>query len=94
MDLANALFAPRAVALIGASGDAAKNTARPQRYLKKHGYAGKVFPVNPVRKEVLGEKAWPRASELPEKIDHAHAVRSQQPHPERPRALQQPSLAR
>ena len=65
MSLAQALFAPRAVALVGASGDAAKNTARPQRYLKKHGYGGKVFPVNPVREEVLGEKAWPRVSELP-----------------------------
>jgi acyl-CoA synthetase (NDP forming) len=74
MNLAQALFSPRAVALIGASGDPAKNTARPQRYLKKHGYAGKVFPVNPVRKEVLGEKAWPRVSELPEKVDHAYIL--------------------
>ena len=74
MSLAQALFAPRAVALVGASGDAAKNTARPQRYLKKHGYAGKVFPVNPVRKEVLGEKAWPRVSDLPEKVDHAYIL--------------------
>ena len=74
MNLAQALFSPRAVALIGASGDATKNTARPQRYLKKHGYAGKVFPVNPVRKEVLGEKAWPRVTELPEKIDHAYIL--------------------
>src|SRR5687767_14052324 len=74
MNLAEALFSPKAVALIGASGDAAKNTARPQRYLRKHGYAGKVFPVNPVRKEVLGEKAWPRVSDLPEKVDHAYIL--------------------
>ena len=74
MNLAQALFSPRAVALIGASGDSAKNTARPQRYLKKHGYAGKVFPVNPVRKEVLGEKAWPRVADLPEKVDHAYIL--------------------
>src|SRR5688572_2070522 len=74
MSLAQALFSPRAVALIGASGDPAKNTARPQRYLKKHGYAGKVFAVNPVRKEVLGEKAWPRVSDLPEKVDHAYIL--------------------
>ena len=74
MSLAQALFSPRAVALIGASGDVAKNTARPQRYLKKHGYAGKVFPVNPVRKEVLGEKAWPRVSDVPEKVDQAYIL--------------------
>jgi acyl-CoA synthetase (NDP forming) len=43
--LAQALFAPRAVALIGASGDAEKNSARPLRYLKKHGYPGRIVPV-------------------------------------------------
>jgi len=34
--LAQALFAPRSIALIGASGDAGKNTSRPQRFLRKH----------------------------------------------------------
>jgi len=57
--LAQALFEPRAVALVGASGDAAKNTARPLRYLKAHGFKGRVLPVNPGRAEVLGERAWP-----------------------------------
>jgi len=74
LNLAQALFAPRAVALIGASGDSAKNTARPQRYLKKHGYAGKVFPVNPVRKEVLGEKAYARVTDVPQKVEHAYIL--------------------
>ena len=55
MKLAEALFRPRTVALVGASGDAGKNTARPQRYLRKHGYAGRIVPVNPGRSEVLGE---------------------------------------
>src|SRR5688572_6266057 len=74
MNLAQALFTPRAVALVGASGDAAKNTARPQRYLKKHGYAGKLFPVNPTRKEVLGEKSYPTVSAIPEPVDHAYIL--------------------
>ncbi|MGH8692344.1 MAG: CoA-binding protein, partial [Burkholderiales bacterium] len=74
MSLAQALFAPRAVALVGASGDAAKNTARPQRYLKKHGYAGQVFPVNPSRDSVLGEKAWPRVADVPAPVDHAYIL--------------------
>jgi acyl-CoA synthetase (NDP forming) len=59
------------VALIGASGDAAKNTARPQRYLRKHGYGGKIFPVNPTRGEVLGEKAYPTVAAIPAEVDHA-----------------------
>ncbi len=74
LNLAQALFAPRAVALVGASGDAAKNTARPQRYLKKHGYAGRVFPVNATKDEVLGEKAYRRVFEVPEPVDHAYIL--------------------
>ena len=74
MSLAQALFAPRAVALVGASGDAAKNTARPQRYLKKHGYAGKIYPVNPTRKEIFGDKAYPSVADIAEPVDHAYIV--------------------
>jgi acyl-CoA synthetase (NDP forming) len=74
MSLTQALFAPRSVALVGASGDAAKNTARPQRYLRKHGYPGKVFPVNPTRKEILGEKAYARVSDIAETVDHAYIL--------------------
>src|SRR5690349_20203895 len=71
MRLAQALFPPRAVALIGASGDPKKNTARPQRYLKKHGYTGRVVPVNAARGEVLGERAYKSVAEAPIDIDHA-----------------------
>jgi len=49
LNLAQALFAPRSIALIGASGDATKNTSRPQRFLRKHGFTGAVFPINPGR---------------------------------------------
>ena len=58
-DTARALLNPRSIALIGASGDETKNTARPLQYLRKHGFKGGVFPVNAGREEVLGEKAWP-----------------------------------
>jgi acyl-CoA synthetase (NDP forming) len=74
MNLAQALFAPRAVALVGASGDAAKNTARPQRFLTKHGYPGRILPINPTRKEVLGERAWASLSDAPGQIDHAFVM--------------------
>ena len=71
MNLAQALFSPRAVALVGASGDEAKNTARPQRYLAKHGYGGKIAPVNLSRPEVLGLKCYGSVKEIPFAIDHA-----------------------
>jgi acyl-CoA synthetase (NDP forming) len=65
------LFAPQSVALVGASGDAAKNTARPQRYLRKHGYKGKIFPVNPSRKEIFSEPCFPTVGHIPGTVDHA-----------------------
>jgi acyl-CoA synthetase (NDP forming) len=71
MTLGEALFRPRAVALIGASGDPAKNTARPQRYLRKHGYSGRIVPINPGRKEVLGETAYATLADAPVDVDHA-----------------------
>jgi acetate---CoA ligase (ADP-forming) len=74
MNLAQALFAPRSVALIGASGDAAKNTARPQRYLARHGYGGKIAPINASRSEVLGLKSYRSVSEAPFSIDHAFVM--------------------
>lgn len=73
-DLFRALFAPRGVALFGASGDPAKNTARPQRFLRKHGYAGAIVPINPARREVLGERAYARLAEAPGDIDQAFVM--------------------
>src|ERR671926_63083 len=70
-DLFQALFEPRAIALVGASGDARKNTSRPQRYLRKHGYKGRIVPVNPGRAEIFGEPAYPDIASVPGKIDHA-----------------------
>jgi acyl-CoA synthetase (NDP forming) len=69
--LAQALFAPRSVALIGASGDATKNTSRPQRFLRKHGYTGRIVPINRGRDEIFGEKAYADLRAVPEAVDHA-----------------------
>jgi len=72
--LSQALFSPQRIALVGASGDASKNTARPQRFLRKHGFTGTILPINPGRPVILGEPAYPdldaasRAAGAP--IDH------------------------
>lgn len=66
-----ALFAPEAVALIGASGDERKHTSRPQRALRKHGYEGVILPINPSRSEVGGDKAYPSLRDVPRPVDHA-----------------------
>ncbi|MCC7428554.1 MAG: acetate--CoA ligase family protein [Alphaproteobacteria bacterium] len=73
-DLYRALFAPRRIALIGASTDAKRLTARAQVYLRKHGYDGELYPVNPRAAEVLGEKAYASIEDVPGPIDHAYIL--------------------
>lgn len=72
--LRRALLSPQSVALIGASDDTAKTASRPLRYLRQSGYAGRIYPINPRRDTVLGEKAWPSLAALPEIPDHAYIV--------------------
>jgi acyl-CoA synthetase (NDP forming) len=69
--LFQAVFSPRSIALVGASADMAKNNARPQRFLRAHGYTGRVLPINPGRADVLGERAYPDLRSAPGPIDHA-----------------------
>ena len=57
--LAQALLAPRSVAIVGQSNDAGKTAGRPLKYLRQAGYAGRLYPINPGRETVLGERAWP-----------------------------------
>src|SRR5436853_6852274 len=70
----DALLRPRSVALIGASDDASKTAARPLRFLRQSGYAGKIYPINARRATVLGEKAWPSPEPLPEVPEHAYVL--------------------
>jgi acyl-CoA synthetase (NDP forming) len=69
--LYQAVFDPRSIALVGASSDEKKNTSRPQRYLRRHGYTGKLIPVNPGRAEVFGDRAYPDITSIPDEVDHA-----------------------
>lgn len=72
--LFSALFEPRRVALIGASSDVIKTTSRPQRFLRKHGFAGEILPVNPSRSEILGEAVYKDLDSIPGDIDHAYIL--------------------
>ncbi|HXR58083.1 MAG TPA: acetate--CoA ligase family protein [Burkholderiales bacterium] len=71
MSLFQALFTPRTIALVGASGDSSKATARPQKFLKKHGYTGDVFPVNPGRSVVFDLPCFKSVVDTKAKIEHA-----------------------
>lgn len=72
--LAGALLAPRSIALLGASDDTAKTASRPQQFLRRAGFAGAVYPVNPSRSTVLGEPAWPSLAALPEVPEHVFVL--------------------
>ena len=70
-EFAQALFSPRAIALVGASGNLQKNTARPMRFMRKHGFEGKIYPINRTQSEIMGEPAYADLADLPGPIDHA-----------------------
>ncbi|WP_434664304.1 acetate--CoA ligase family protein [Paraburkholderia sp. A3BS-1L] len=59
------LMRPQSVAVIGASADPSKTAGRPVAYLKKHGFTGTVYPVNPRYEAIDGLKCYPDVASLP-----------------------------
>ena len=58
------LLAPRSVAVLGASDNPIKAGGRPIDYMQRHGYAGRIYPVNPKRAEIQGLAAYPDLATL------------------------------
>ena len=71
---ADALLRPRSVALVGVSDDLSKTAARPLQFLRRAGFPHRIYPVNPTRATVQGERAYPSLAALPERPDHAFIV--------------------
>ncbi|HUU83790.1 MAG TPA: acetate--CoA ligase family protein [Phycisphaerae bacterium] len=69
-----ALFAPRAVAVVGASNRALTIGYRIIENLLDFGYTGPIYPVNPKGGEIRGLKAYASILEVPEPVDVAHIV--------------------
>ncbi len=61
------MFYPRSIAVVGASGDHHKVGYAVLRNLTN--FRGKVFPVNPSRKEILGRKVYSSISAIKDKLD-------------------------
>jgi acyl-CoA synthetase (NDP forming) len=53
------IVAPRSVAVFGASDNKDKFGGRVMHYLTRHGFRGRIVPINPNRAEVLGHRAYP-----------------------------------
>ena len=56
---------PASIAIVGASDNPHKVGGRPILYMKRYGYRGDIYPINPARAEVQGLKAWPDVTSLP-----------------------------
>jgi acetate---CoA ligase (ADP-forming) len=63
------LFAPRSVAVIGATGRAGSVGQAVFANVFKHGYAGVVYPVNPNSASVMSVKAFPSVLDIPDEVD-------------------------
>jgi acetate---CoA ligase (ADP-forming) len=67
----DALFAPKSVAIIGASSDQRRFGGRPIQYLLDAGFEGGIYPVNPAREEIQGLKAYPSVAAIEGDVDCA-----------------------
>jgi len=65
------LLNPKSIAIVGASGDVSRFPGRTLKYLRKHGYGGSIYPINPKYKELADLPCYPGIAALPEGVDTA-----------------------
>ena len=64
-------FWAKSVAIVGATNNSAKTNYRLTQNLVSLGYKGKVFPVNPKEKSILGFKCYSKVSDIEDPVDVA-----------------------
>ncbi|MHB1909048.1 MAG: acetate--CoA ligase family protein [Nitrososphaerales archaeon] len=65
----SAFFAPKSIAVIGASKTPGKIGHEILRNIKLGGYEGRIFPINPNASSILGFQCYPRINEVSHEID-------------------------
>lgn len=65
------LLEPNVVAIIGASAEPTRIGGRPVDYLKRAGFPGEIYPINPKRDTVQGLKAYASILDTPTTPDLA-----------------------
>ncbi|MCL5966057.1 MAG: acetate--CoA ligase family protein [Deltaproteobacteria bacterium] len=70
----DALFKPRAVAIVGASTKELSIGNVIIKNLQEYGYKGEIYPINPNAPDVRGIKAYKSLDEVPGEIDLAHII--------------------
>jgi len=71
--IAELLRESHVIAVVGLSSDEMRPSHGVARYMQRAGY--RIIPVNPNETEVLGEKAYARLEDVPEKIDIVNIFR-------------------
>src|SRR5258705_4094013 len=67
-------FAPDSIALIGASRDQEKIPGRLLSMLRRNGFAGKIYPINPNYSDIDGLKCFSSIADVGEPIDLAIVI--------------------
>src|SRR3984893_1499012 len=70
----DSFFAPDSIALIGASRDLEKIPGRLLSMLRKNGFPGKLYPINPNYCDIDGLKCFPSIADVGQKIDLAIVI--------------------
>lgn len=70
----DSFFAPESIALIGASRDLEKIPGRLLSMLRKNGYPGKLYPINPNYGDIDGLKCYPEIADIGRPIDLAIVI--------------------
>lgn len=72
-EVAELLRQAKTIAVVGLSSNPARPSFGVSRFLQRQGF--RVIPVNPNETEVLGEKAYPTVSAIPDPVDIVNVFR-------------------
>ncbi|HEU0296420.1 MAG TPA: CoA-binding protein [Anaerolineales bacterium] len=72
-EMKDILLSAKTIASVGLSSNQEKESYWIVSYLKEQGY--RIIPVNPTATEILGEKAYPDLSSIPEQVDVVQVFR-------------------
>jgi predicted CoA-binding protein len=72
-EMKDILLSAKTIASVGLSSNQEKESFWIVSYLKEQGY--RIIPVNPTATEILGEKAYPDLSAIPEQVDVVQVFR-------------------
>jgi acyl-CoA synthetase (NDP forming) len=73
-DALDGFFAPRSIAVIGASANKTKISGRLMNHLRGNGYAGRLCPVNPTTDDIDGLRCYPSIAAIGAPVDLAIVV--------------------